>query len=109
MHCTLDVKTGDAVVWRFETTRKCVHKIVCFGFSVPTIQQLSEEEEVALSPAIVVIFSFVCFCFVLSSHGPLTPLLPKPVNFPGRMIHGRACKESVFQSCNIDFQCYAFE
>ena len=72
MHCALDVKTGDAVVWRFESTRKCVHKIVSFGFSVPIIQQLSEEEEVALSTAIVVIFSFVCFCLVLSSDGPFT-------------------------------------
>ena len=38
----------------------------------------------------------------------LTPSLPQPVQFLGWMMHGRACKRSIFRSCNIYFQCYAF-
>ena len=35
----------------------------------------------------------------------LTPSLPQPVKFPGSVMHGRACKEYIFRSYNIFFQC----
>ena len=34
----------------------------------------------------------------------LTPSLPQPVKFPGWKMHGRACKQYIFRSCNIYFQ-----
>ena len=33
----------------------------------------------------------------------LTPSLPQPVRFPGWKMLGRACKQYVFQSCNVYF------
>ena len=39
---------------------------------------------------------------------PLTPSLPQPVKFPGWMVHRCACKQYIFQSCNIYFQFCAF-
>ena len=38
----------------------------------------------------------------------LTPSLPQPVNFPGCMMHGCACKQNIVRSYNTYFQCYAF-
>ena len=38
----------------------------------------------------------------------LTPSPPEPVQFPGWKMQGRACKEYIFQSYNIYFQCFAF-
>ena len=38
----------------------------------------------------------------------LTPLLPQHVTFPGWMMHWRACKQYIFRSYKIYFQCYAF-
>ena len=32
----------------------------------------------------------------------LTPSLPQPVKFPGWMMHGRACKQYIFRSYNIN-------
>jgi len=37
----------------------------------------------------------------------LTPSLPQQVKFLGWKIHGHACKQYVFRSYNIYFQCYA--
>ena len=37
-----------------------------------------------------------------------TPSLPQPVKFPGWMMHGCACKQYIFRSNNIYFQCYVF-
>ena len=39
----------------------------------------------------------------------LTPLLPQPVKYPGWKMHGRACKQYIFRSYNIYFQCYVFQ
>ena len=38
----------------------------------------------------------------------LTPSLPQPVKFPGWKMHGHACKQYIFRSCNVYFQCYEF-
>ena len=34
------------------------------------------------------------------SKANLTPSLPQPVKCPGRKIHGHACKQFIFRSCN---------
>ena len=39
---------------------------------------------------------------------PLTPSQTQPVKFLGWMVHRRACKQYVFRSCDIYFQCYEF-
>ena len=38
----------------------------------------------------------------------LTPSLPQPVKFLGRKMQGRACKQCIFRSYNIYFQCFVF-
>ena len=38
----------------------------------------------------------------------LTPSLPQPVKFPGWMTQGRACKQYIFRSFNVCFQCSVF-
>ena len=38
----------------------------------------------------------------------LTPSLPQPVKFPGWKMQGPACKQYIFRSCNIYFECCAF-
>ena len=38
----------------------------------------------------------------------LTPSLPQPVQFLGWKLYRHACKQYIFQSCNVYFQCYAF-
>ena len=39
----------------------------------------------------------------------LTPSLPQPVKFPGWKMHGHACKQYIFHSYNIYFQCCVFQ
>ena len=39
---------------------------------------------------------------------PLTPSLPLPVKFPGWKMNGRSCKQYIFRSYNIYFQCCVF-
>ena len=38
----------------------------------------------------------------------VNPSLPQPVTFPGRMMYERDCKQYIFRSYNIYFQCYEF-
>jgi len=38
----------------------------------------------------------------IASHLTLTSSLPQPVKFPGRKMQGRASKQSIFWSYNID-------
>ena len=47
-------------------------------------------------------------CSRLWNLTSLTPSLPQPVKFPGWKMHGCACKQYIFQSYNIYFECYAF-
>ena len=35
----------------------------------------------------------------------LTPSLPQPVKILGQKMQGRACKQCIFPSCNVYFQC----
>ena len=39
----------------------------------------------------------------------LTPSLPQPVKFPGWKMHGRGCKQHIFRSYDIYFQCMCFD
>ena len=49
-----------------------------------------------------------CQKVLFFSNGILTPSLPQAVKFPGWKIHRCACKQCIFRSCNISFQCCAF-
>ena len=49
----------------------------------------------------------VCWLQVFS-WWTLTPSLTQPVKFPGWMMNGHTCKQYIFRSYNICFQCCAF-
>ena len=55
-------------------------------------------------------YSAICPSSILAPMKSLTltPLLPQPVKFPGWKMHVRACKQYIFRSYSIYFQCYTF-